>query len=80
MTFLINNIITIALSVALLIQLIYWIVDKVKTKKAILDAQKEIKELETSIKSLRTSNHKILNLIHGLQLKSYCDENVDKVN
>jgi len=80
MTFLINNIITVALSLALLIQLIYWIMDKIKTKKAILEAKKEIKELEVSIKSLRESNHKILNLIHGLQLKSYCDENADKVS
>jgi uncharacterized protein YoxC len=80
MTFLINNIITIALSIALLIQLIYWIIDKIKTKRAILDAQKEIKELEVSIKSLRKSNHKILNLINELQIKAYCNENVNKIS
>lgn len=73
MKFLIDNILFISIILFLIIQLVYWIVDKIKTKKA-------IKELEVSIKSLRESNHKILNLIHGLQLKSYYDENVDKIN
>jgi uncharacterized protein YoxC len=80
MKFLIDNILYISIILFLIIQLVYWIMDKIKTKKAILDAQKEIKELEVSIKSLRNSNHKILNLIHGLQLKSYCDETIDKVS
>lgn len=61
----------------LIIQSVYWIIDRIKIKKDILDTKKEIKELEVSIKSLRTTNHKILNSINELQLKSYYNKNLN---
>lgn len=49
MTFLINNITTVALSVVLLIQLIYWIVDKIKTKSDIEKLRKEMQDTISDI-------------------------------
>ena len=44
MKLLIDNIIAVFLIVALLIQLIYWVVDKIKTKEDIKKLRKEIKD------------------------------------
>jgi septal ring factor EnvC (AmiA/AmiB activator) len=44
MTFLINNIIIVVLIVALLIQLVYWVVDKIKTKGNIEKLREEMRD------------------------------------
>lgn len=73
MKFLIDNILLISLIFALAIQIICWIIDKIKIKK-------DIKELEESIKSLRKTNHNILNTINKINIKLAIDENNNKTD
>lgn len=73
MTFLIDNIFFISTLLVLVIQLSYWIFDKIKIKK-------DIKDLEESMKRLRGTNHSILNTINKINMKLAIDENNNKTD
>jgi len=73
MKFLIDNIVAFSLLLVMLIQLAYWIFDKIKIKKDILDIQ-------DSICRLRKTNHDIRNTMHHINLKLAADENDNKAD
>ena len=73
MTYLIDNILFISTLLVLLIQLSYWVFDKIKIKK-------NIEELEDSLIKLRKTNHEINNKISVLNIKLENHENTNKTD
>ena len=73
MTYLIDNILFISTLLVLLIQLSYWVFDKIKIKK-------NIEELEDSLIKLRKTNHEINNKISVLNIKLENYENTNKTD
>ena len=87
MKFLIDNILIFSLITVLLIHLSYWILDKIKVKKNILDMKsniinikKDICIMQDSISKLRNSNHNIANIVNKLNIKAQYDESNNKTD
>lgn len=80
MTFLINNIFFISTLLVLVIQLSYWVVDKIKIKKNIGELEDSMKILQMDLLKLRTTNHSILNKINNVNIKLAIDENSNKTD
>ena len=67
--FIINNIFEVSLALTILIIKISWIIDKLKVKKEILEMKKLINIILINQEKLRTTNHKIVNIVNGLNIR-----------
>lgn len=67
--FIINNIFEVSLALTILIIKISWIIDKLKVKKEILEMKKLINIILINQEKLRNTNHKIVNIVNGLNIK-----------
>lgn len=80
MKFLIDNILFISTLLVLVIQLFYWVIDKIKIKKNIKDLEESMKNLQMDLLKLRTTNHDIKNTVFALKIKSENYENNNKTD
>jgi len=80
MNFIIENFLTISLVFFIIIQFIFWILNKVENKKEIEKLSQIITIIEDNLKQLRKSNHKINNNLYVLNLKNNLDESNSNVD
>lgn len=87
MNFIIENFLTISLVFFIIIQFIFWILNKVENKKEIENLNKKIEKLsqiittiKDNLKQLRKSNHEINNNLYVLNLKNNLDESNSNVD
>jgi len=94
MNFIIENFLTISLVFFIKIQFIFWILNKVETKKEIERLNKKIEKsskkieelskiislIQDNLKKIRKSNHEINNKLYVLNLKNNLDENNSNVD
>ena len=64
----------------IIIQFIFWILNKVENKKEIEKLSQIITIIEDNLKQLRKSNHKINNNLYVLNLKNNLDESNSNVD